>query len=477
MIKTRPKIAGILAAIPAVACVTLAGGMRDAQASSHREAPLISEDPAADNTDLFAWTTPGTHDNLTIVANWIPLEEPSGGPNFYKFSDQVAYELHISRGNSLANVVAYTFSFTTAPIPYVAPDDLSAPLGGGKEFFAQLTGYFAQTLTVTKSVNGVRTVIAKDVPVAPPRIGPRTSAVLGQSGGYDDAFAATFIRPLGPNGSEGRVWAGPRDDGFFVDLGGTFDLANMRPRGIAQDGLAGFNIHSIVIEIPTTLLTGNGQPPGTTPGLDTTLGIWAAASRPTTTTHNPDGTDDISDTVQQVSRLGFPLINEAVIGLQDKDRWNRQRPDNDVPDYGAYYLNPVVVRDAEAVGQYSPCGPNALPSTCQLAGIDPTPYKTNRNDIIEVANLVNIPTMGAHPYDISAIGDVLRVDMAFNSGFPNGRLLADDVTDVILTLFLSGFSRPFTDGVDRNDKPFLASLPYQALPWSGYNEGHGRPTP
>ena len=153
--------------------------------------------------------------------------------------------------SSLEDVVTYQFRFRTAPIQRVDPADLAAPPGGGKEFFAQLAGAYDQTYTVTKIVGrggnaSQERVIAQDVPVAPPRIGPRTQAVANALGlapytspAYDDAFAATFVRDLG---AEGRVFAGPRDDPFYVDLGGIFDLANLRPKGMAQDGVAGFNV-------------------------------------------------------------------------------------------------------------------------------------------------------------------------------------------------------------------------------------------
>ena len=254
-----------------------------AYASSHREAPLIAEDPSADNTDLYAWVQPGTHDKLYVVANYIPLEEPAGGPNFHKFSDDVLYSVHIARGAADLNEdITYYFRFFTTDIQRVDAADLNAPLGGGKEFFSQLTGQ-RQHYAVYKKVGRNLTILSEGNEVAPLRIGPRTFAVAQREPEhhpeteYNDAFAARFVQTL-PNG-EGRVWAGPRDDGFYVDLGGVFDLANIRPQGVAQDGVSGFNTHSIVLEIPTTKLTANGQLPGNTPSNDTLLGIWAAASR------------------------------------------------------------------------------------------------------------------------------------------------------------------------------------------------------
>jgi hypothetical protein len=456
-------------------------------ASSHREAPAIAFDPAADNTDLWAWVKPGTHDTLYVVASYNPLEEPSGGPNFHSFSDDVLYEIHINRGStSLDDVVTYQIRFQTARPAKVNPADLAAAPGGGKEFFLQLGagaggGFPVQTYSVTKLEPGKRpVVVAKDVKVAPPNVGQRTFDIVtkGQYAttqtSYNDAFAASFITNMGQGGTEGKVWAGPRDDGFYVDLGGIFDLAGLRAKGTAQDGVAGFNCHTIALEIPTTKLTANGQAPGNTPSDNTTIGVWASASRRKVTVLRGDGTNDDYGPWVQVSRLGLPLVNEALIGLQDKDKYNRTHPRTDLNNFGAYFLNPVLVRDAEFAGFYGQGGP--------LAGI--TPPKSNRTDIVEIINLKNNPTPNAH--NLLTVGDVLRVDMATDSNFPNGRPIAGgstpnreqaDVTNVLLSVILTKGAAAVSDGVDYNDRNFLPGTPWLALPWAGDKEGHGKPTP
>lgn len=447
--------------------VLLAGG--PAAASSHREAPAIADDPAADNTDVWAWVSPGDHGKLYVIASYVPLEEPSGGPNFHSFSDEVLYEIHLTRGASTRDALVYQFRFRSEPFPYVDPADLDAPLGGGKEFFAQLSGR-QQTYTVRKIENGRARTIARDVPVAPPNIGPRTDEVV-YGAPYDDDFAATFIKELG---AEGRVWAGPRDDGFYVDLGGVFDLANLRAKGTAQDGVAGYNAHTIALEIPTSVALGRELEAGEGPSNDTLVGVWASASRRKVSVRLNNGREFGFGPWVQVSRLGLPLVNEAVIGLQDKDVYNRTTPVTDVPLFGAYFLNPIVVRDAEAVGIYA------------ALGVDPTPFKSNRLDIIDVINLTNIPTEGAHSIPLEQTGDILRVDVAVDSAFPNGRSLEGgaypdreqaDVTDVLLSLILAKFALTVSDGVDYNDKPYLTEFPFLALPWRGFDEGHGKPTP
>ncbi|GAC1347279.1 MAG: DUF4331 domain-containing protein [Myxococcales bacterium] len=484
-----------------------------AKASSHREAPAIAYDPAADNTDVYAWVNKGTHDKLNIVANWIPFEEPSSGPNFFKFSDDVQYKIHLTRGStSLNDVVTYTIRFKTQPIPRTdpatAPDGL-AGVGGGKEFFAQLTGdtkttggSIVQTYTVTKTTYGANAAsvdIVTGAIAAPWRIGPNTQKTLAalaptliSSPTYDDAYAATFIK-TGTDGT--RVFAGPRDDGFYVDLGGIFDLANLRAKGTAQDGLAGYNVHSIALEIPTTQLTADGKAPAANTASDAnTLGVWASSSRKKISISRANGTTSAYGPWVQVSRLGLPLINEAVIGTQDKDKYNRTTPSTDVANFAAYFLNPVIVRDAEAVGIY------------KALGVDPTPFRHNRTDILDVINLKFACGAGqtppCHTVAIApgVTGDVLRVDLGLDSGFPNGRSIPGasgtnaakqeqaDVTDVELTLLLAGVpslskaggngSPPFIqDGVDYNDKPFLTAFPWLALPWDGFAEGHGKTTP
>lgn len=454
-----------------------------AHASSHREAPAIALDPAADNTDLYAWVEPGKHDKLYVVANWIPLEEPAGGPNFHSFDDQVRYEMHIARGGkSLDDAVAYYIEFHTAPLTQVTGDDIanSEDLFNGIQFFAQIASKPPQqTYTVTKVEGRNVTVLVKDAPVAPPNIGPRTDAVVYQpkSGKYDDAFAATFIRDLKGGG---RVFAGPRDDGFYVDLGGIFDLANITSgRKKPTDGVAGYNVHSIALEIPTMQLTGTGKAPSTGASDAQTLGVWAASSRRTVTIRRSGEPLNFGPWVQ-VSRLALPLVNEALIGMQDKDKYNRTAPRDDLANFAPYFLHPVAVRNAEAVGIYDELGVD----DDTVEALKHGPDGQGRFDIIDAINLTNYPSKDAHA--IESIGDVLRVDLGIDSAFPNGRPLVGgkkpnqeqaDVTDVLLTLILSGGAIPISDNVNSNDRDFLTTLPFLPLPHQGFDDGHGKAAP
>jgi hypothetical protein len=461
--------------------LALLGACSVASASSHREAPAISLDPAADNTDVYAWVTPGTHDKFYVVANYIPLEEPSGGPNFHKFDDDVRYEVHLARGpDSLDDAVTYEIYFKTKPLARVPSKDIAKneDLFNGIQFFSQIAAAPPQqTYTVVKREGRKATTLVQDAPVAPANIGPRTDAVVYKpaSGKYDDAFAATFTRDLAGGG---RVWAGPRDDGFYVDLGGIFDLANITSgRAKPVDGVAGYNVHSIVLEIPTKELTGTGKAPTTGPSDKQTLGVWADASRRKFNILDTEGNIDFGGWVQ-VSRLGLPLVNEALIGLQDKDRWNRMQPKDDLEYFAPYFLHPVVVRNAAAVGLYKELGVDAA----TVDALEHGPDGNGRTDIIDAINLKNFGGKDTHA--IKTIGDVLRVDLGIDSGFPNGRPLVGgaqpnqeqaDVTDVLLTLLLSGGAIPVSDNVQANDKPFLASMPFLPLPWQGFDEGHGKP--
>jgi hypothetical protein len=469
--KLRHIIAG------SVSALALMGAVSTASASSHREAPAIGFDPAADNTDVWAWVNDGAHDKLTIVAAYNPLEEPTGGPNYHEFSDDVLYEIHITRGNkSLNDVVTYQIQFSSTDYPYVDPADLSKPVGGGKEFFSQLSGR-KQTYWITrldkddKGNTKKKTVLGQGLSVAPVNIGPNTNKVVYGTDKYDDAFAAKHIHGLGFNGSAGRVFAGPRDDGFYVDIGRIFDLANLLG-GTPRDNLAGYNCHAIALEIPTSSLTKDGQAPAAGASDDNTIGVWASASRrKVRVLHNGGGENNYGNWVQ-VSRLGLPLINEAVIGLQDKDKFNRTKPAKDVQNFGAYFLNPVVVRDAEAVGIYKALGvPQEVVDS----------LKSNRLDIIETIN----QKASGHDIPLSATGDVLRVDLGLDSRFPNGRPIPygaapnkeqADVTDVLLSVILSKGTVAISDGAQANDKPYLGSFPYLALPHEGFSGGHGMAT-
>jgi hypothetical protein len=504
-----------------------------AEASSHREAPAISTDPAADNTDLYAWrcNENGTQ-SLCIVANYIPLELPEGGPNYNKFSDDVLYQVHITHNDKngkpiLLDYMTVDVRFKTAATPRVAVDDKNAGPGGGKEFFAQLAGEYDQTADVVIRRHGddpydddddTAETVFQRVKVAPPNIGQRTATFVYKNPSYED-FAKTFV----VSGGRGhKFFAGPRDDAFYVNLAQVFDLgsivglntlngqpfrsriydvdptqngmfANTDPAK-APDGVSGFNVHSIALAIPLTELAPKGKEASFnqavasgTPSNTTLFGVWASASRRASRTLCapafagtrlcPRGYVDIGPW-RQVSRLGLPLINEVVIGVQDKDKFNRTTPSFDVDNFGAYFLNPILVRDVEAIGGYAQLGVSTVPDS----------LKYGRVDILQVINLNDIPSAGAHNVEIAngRTGDVLRVDVAVPSSFPNGRSLSgqavasgkeEDVTDVELSLILTQLKTPVTDyvGGPGDGRKLTTYFPYLGTPFAGDAEGKGKP--
>lgn len=446
----------------------------DASASSHAEAPGTASDPDIDNADVWAWVQGS---NLVVVATYNGLQPAFAGPNWKKFAAEGAmYEIHLTRGDqSLDDAITYQIKFQTAPYPQVDPGDLAAPVGGGKEFFSQISGGGNQTYTVTKIENGVATdLVTSGDPgkVAPPNIGARTNSIAYQIPGgtsYEQFFvdngATSVVKTMG--GGQGRVFAGPRDDAFYVDLGAVFDLAGLRTvlGGAPRDSVAYTNVMAIALEIPLQVANGGAA---VTPGGSNaqTVGVWASASRRQVTILRGDGTKDTMGPYRQVSRLGLPLINEAVIGLQDKDRWNRTRPKDDVALYGAYFLNPVIVRDAQFAGFYGPGGPLA---GCSVDGGND--LRANRLDIISTINIDFVP--GHTPWPLAATGDVLRVDLGTASAFPNGRPLAPgghdpDVVDVELSLLLCKLAAPVPDGVSQSEIANKATFPYLQTPWESF---------
>ncbi len=447
-----------------------------ALASSHREAPAISADPAADNTDTYAWVQ---GENLVVVANYIGLELPEGGPNWARFSDDVLYEVHLTRGaSSLADALTYQIRFTTAPVVRHDPMLNEKAPAGGREFFGQLSGggAFNQTYSVTMVEPGKKpvVVVAKGK-VTPPNVGPMTNTVAYAIPGgktYEQFFvddAATSFTAKMDGG--GFAFAGPRDDPFFVDLGGVFDLAQLRPVANptqlpARDSLKYMNVHAIVLEIPLATANGGAKPVAGAHAAQT-VGVWASASRQQSSIVRKDGSEDHYGGWRQVSRLGLPLINEAVIGLQDKDAWNRHTPADDAPLYAQYFDKPIIVRDAEAVGFYAA---GAALNGCIPPGGSVETLASGR--LADLVPIINLPDhTGAEK--ISSIGDVLRVDLGQKSGFPNGRLLTEDVVDVELKLLLctlnAGTPLPtgIPDGPTANEVAFKAGFPYLAAPWEG----------
>lgn len=314
--------------------------------SSHREAPLISSDPLADNTDLYVFRSPDNPDMITIIANYIPGESPYGGPNYYSFGENVRYEIHIDNDAAVhGDEIIYRFLFT------IVNEDPTT-------FFNIRLGKqnLKTTYTLERSIDGGQSfqAIITDGVVAPPNIGPRSiEGAAGLNMSYEDIWLSSIM-----TASTGeQVFAGPIDDPFFVDLGGIFDLGDApRQNGIIRDGLGKYNCHSIAIQVPISTLLKDGAPSQPTSILDSdyVIGVWASASRPALKTLNPDGTREYSGDWVQVSRLGMPLTNEAVIPIGKKDFWNRLTPYDEITEttLDKYFYNPelALYMDAEKFG-------------------------------------------------------------------------------------------------------------------------------
>ena len=305
-------------------------------ASSHREAPLIASDPLADNTDLYAFRSPDDPNTVTIIANYIPGESPYGGPNYYTFGENIRYEVHIDNDVSTAgDDITYRFTFN------IANEDPST-------FFNIRLGAQNQkaTYTLERSMDGGMTfdTIVREGIVPPNNIGPRS--IEGAAGlGMD--YASVYNAAITQASTGETVFAGPIDDPFFVDLGAIFDLGDApRQSGASRDGLARYNVHTLALQIPISTLLKSTAPDQPTSILDPdyVIGVWASASRPAISTRAEDGSVTYSDDWVQVSRLGMPLTNEAVIPIGFKDMWNRMSPYDEINDTSldAFFYNPEL---------------------------------------------------------------------------------------------------------------------------------------
>jgi hypothetical protein len=306
-----------------------------AMGSSHREAPLISNDPLADNTDLYAFRSPDDPNSITIIANYIPFELPQGGPNFATFGTNIHYEVHIKNNAATAgDDITYRFTFSQTN------EDPTT-------FFNIRLGKqnLKTTYVCEKSTDGGTswtTIVANGI-VPPPNIGPRS---IESAAGLNTPYAKLMQNAVATaTGSGGEtIFAGPIDDPFFVDLGGIFDLGGFTKHG--KDGLAGFNCHTIALKIPISSLQKDGKSVSQAANIldgNFVIGVWASASRMKIRTINGDGTYTESGGYVQVSRLGMPLTNEAIIPIGMKDKWNSGTPYTDAAGaYNANFVNPEL---------------------------------------------------------------------------------------------------------------------------------------
>jgi hypothetical protein len=474
--------------------------------SSHREAPLTSIDPTADDTDVYAYTAKDAQDSLTVVANWVPFEDPAGGPNFYKFDQRARYYVNIDNTGDGKADVRYRFKFRDkyenggSSFLYALPgvSSIDDPKLLQKQFYdvERLSYGYAKSASSSKKgrkhsrkhkkargkhrskrrvLRSVRTV-ARNIPVAPNNVGPKTISPANYT-----KIANQAITEL-PGG--GKVFAGQRDDPFFVDLGATFDGINLEGRAAqkkAVDDLAGYAVHSIVLQVPEEKVTRDGDEVESAKDKNAVVGVWASTERRRVSvlaSHNGDDGDDYV----QVSRLGNPLVNEVVIPVGKKDQFNRTTPDRDAELYGGFVVKPELAAVLNLLFKVGAPETNrldivqavlqGLPGLNQQ-GKDPKPVDTIKLNL-------GVPP-AASPNPLGALGGDL-------AGYPNGRRLTDDVVDIALQVVAGELADPkvlgadackapakcpnptdLGDAVPANDKAFSSTFPYLVKTDSGFD--------
>lgn len=481
------------------------------QASSHREALAILNEPAADNTDTYAWVSDGSHDKLYLIMNYNPLHEPGQGNQGLRNSNGYRYEFHIGMDTSLKSKVVYRVEFTLTLTPEADPSPSDA-LGGGNELLWQITGG-TETMTVTRisnpgESNEQKVELARNLPVLPNNHGPQTDRLvysLGPFAGYDSGdptsrdvglYDQTFIDSFIHNLSNGgRIIAGQFDDPYQLDEKGIFDLVNLSRddlggipgarRPPTEDVFTGFNISSIALEVPITDIFPNGIPHNGTlvpNSTDSLLRVHSEIHRRKTAIVDP--TDIVTGirykgSYVQVGRNALPLFNAGLVGTQRHTLYLRSSVMKDVTNFGKDILFPVLVRDAAGLGIYQAVN-NA---------IDPDPFppsvvarlKGEGGGRIDIINAINL----GRPIPVADgfTGDVITLDAAIDSSFPNGRRLGGgtapnrhqvNVNTVLISLIVAGNPNAgLARGVEVNDKDFLPRFPFLAPAHQGVFQGHG----
>ncbi len=467
--------------------------------SSHREAPQISKDPVADSTDLYAFVSPDQPDTVTLIANYIPLQAPDGGPNFYEFGDSVLYAINIdNNGDGVADITYEfrfageitdhtTFLYNTGPIT-----SLTSPSWNRRQVYS-----------VTRVDKTGTHVLGTGIPCPPCNIGPLSTPDF-------TGLVADAITTLAPGTT---VLAGQRAEGFYVDLGAVFDLGDLRPFeqdhnkfGLKDTGLgkmakgvnstAGVNVHSIAIQVPISELTASGTQPTSVTDASAVIGVWTTASRQKAYIMGSSPAEDVySGPYTQVSRLGNPLVNEVLIPMINKDYWNHQPPSED-GQFASSVSNP------ELAGLLPVLYPGVFPNLATYVSSG-----APRADLLAIL-LTGIPTgvvPGFQNYTGKVQADMLRLNVAIPpttsgasnlglvggdaAGFPNGRRVFDDVVTIELRA-IAGVTLPLvdpsytpdaaagaismgltsgpTDLTAMGTENYLPEFPYLGTPYSGF---------
>jgi Domain of unknown function (DUF4331) len=456
--------------------------------SSHREAPEISKDPVADSTDVYAFVSPDSPGTVTLIANYIPLQEPAGGPNFYEFGDDVLYEIHVDNSGDGRADISYQFRFRTE----LADPDTFLYNTGPITSLSSPNWNRRQVFTLTRAEHGRETVLGRDLACPPCNIGPLSTPDY-------ESLATAAIHAI-PGG--GRVFAGQRAEGFYVDLGAIFDLGNLRPfqelhnqygmhvfsqPAPGVNDTNGLNVHSIAIQVPVSELTRNGAGKAGDPR--SVIGVWTTASRQRVRLWDADYGENVSSgPFRQVSRLGNPLVNEVLIPLGKKDRWNSLPPAED-KHFASYVAHPglagllpvlypgVFARLAALVASgKARADLEAILLTGIPAGVVPAFQNYTGPVQADMLRLNTAIKPAANPNILGVIGGDL-------AGFPNGRRVSDDVVTIELRA-IAGATYPLVDKSYQPDAaagavtdgltpasvtaPYLGQFPYLGTPYSGF---------
>jgi hypothetical protein len=458
--------------------------------SSHREAPEISKDPVADSTDVYAFVSPDSPDTVTLIANYIPLEGPAGGPNFYEFGDDVLYEIHVDNNGDARPDISFQFRFQTT-----LADPATFLYNTGPILSLSSANWNSrQTYTVTQVKHHTSSVLAEGLACPPCNIGPLSTP-------HYASLAASAVHSL-PGGI--KVFAGQRAEGFYVDLGAVFDLGDLRPfeNLHAQYGLNAFsssapgvnataalNVHSIAIQVPISSLLSTSSH-GSVKDAGSVIGVWTTASRQTASVWDSStGSTVAVGPFHQVSRLANPLFNEVLIPLGLKDEWNSLPPSSDKR-FADHVTNPELAALLPALY------PGVFPNLAKLVAAG-----TARADL-EAILLTGIPSgvvTGFQNYTGTVLADLMRLNTAIPpstspnplgiiggdlAGFPNGRRVFDDVVSIELRA-IAGATVPLvdssytpdaaagevTDGLTMASVPsgYLDVFPYLGVPYSGFS--------
>ncbi len=450
--------------------------------SSHREAPAISKDPVADNTDTYAFVSPDDPSTVTLISNYLPLEAPFGGPNFFEFGDDVHYDINIDQTGDGEPDITYRFQFTTVvgnPNTFLyntGPiDSITSPNWNRKQFYS-----------VTRLQRGREEVLASNLSCPPCNIGPASTPDY-------EALAGEAIHQIGGGRT---VFAGQRLEGFYVDLGAIFDLGDLRPfqslhiatmmpDAPGVNATNDFSVHSIALKVPKSDLARDWWTPTNPMDRRAVIGVWATASRRQALIREPQtGVSVENGPWVQVSRLANPLFNEVIVPMGKKDLWNSLPPADD-----GEFLS--YVRHPELASLLPVLYPTAFPKLAALTAA--------RADLVAIL-LTGLPSgivPGFQNYTGKTYADELRLNMAIAptttnpnpigliggdaAGFPNGRRVFDDVVSIELRA-IAGATYPLvnksytpdsaasllTDGLNPSNTRYLSSFPYLGTPQSGY---------